>query len=127
MQNSSFKFLGFLAILILVAFGIHLFALSFTDHSLFGNQIVLSYVVNYLLAAVVLIVVEKTLNKNSAQAGFVFMAGSALKFLVFFLVFYPIYKADDEMQTVEFATFFIPYAICLITEVIYLSKQLNNQ
>jgi len=127
MQNSSFKFLGFLAILILVTFGIHLFALSFTDHSLFGNQIALSYVVNYLLAAVVLIVVEKTLNKNSAQAGFVFMAGSALKFLVFFLVFYPIYKADDEMQTVEFAAFFIPYAICLITEVIYLSKQLNNQ
>jgi hypothetical protein len=84
-------------------------------------------VVNYLLAAVVLIVVEKTLNKNSAQAGFVFMAGSALKFLVFFLVFYPIYKADDEMQAVEFAAFFIPYSICLIAEVIYLSKQLNNQ
>jgi FtsH-binding integral membrane protein len=127
MKNTSFKFLGFLAILMLVAFGIHLFALSFTDHSLLGYQIILSYVVNYLLAAVVLIVVEKTLNKNSAQAGFVFMAGSALKFLVFFLVFYPIYKADDEMQAVEFATFFIPYAICLITEVIYLSKQLNNQ
>ncbi len=127
MQNTSFKFLGFLAILILVTFGIHLFALSFTDHSLFGNQIVLSYVVNYLLAAVVLIIVEKTLNKNSAQAGFVFMAGSALKFLVFFLVFYPIYKADDKMQTIEFAAFFIPYSVCLITEVIYLSKQLNNQ
>jgi hypothetical protein len=127
MQNSSFKFLGFLAILILVTFGIHLFVLSLTDHSLFGNQIILSYGVNYLLAAVVLIVVEKTLNKNSAQAGFVFMAGSALKFLVFFLVFFPIYKADDEMLTVEFAAFFIPYAICLITEVIYLSKQLNNQ
>lgn len=127
MQNPSFKFLGFLAILLLVTFSIHLLAISLTDHSLFGNQIVLSYVVNYLLAAVVLIVVEKTLNKNSAQAGFVFMAGSALKFLVFFLVFYPIYKADDEMQAVEFATFFIPYAICLITEVAYLSKQLNNQ
>ena len=127
MQNSSFKFLGFLIILLLGAFGIHLFALSFTNHSLFGNQIILSYTVNYLLAAVVLIVVEKTLNKNSAQAGFVFMAGSALKFLVFFLVFYPIYKVDDKMQAVEFAAFFIPYAICLIAEVTYLSKQLNNQ
>ncbi len=127
MQNSNIKFLGFLAILILAVFGVHLFALSFTNHPLFGNQIILSYVLNYLLAAVVLIIVEKTLQKNSAQAGFVFMAGSALKFLVFFLVFYPIYKTDDEMQTVEFTTFFIPYAICLITEVIYLSKQLNNQ
>ncbi len=127
MKRLSFKFLGFLVILLLAAFGIHLFVLSFTDHSLFGNQIILSYVVNYILAAVVLIVVEKTLQNNSSQAGFVFMAGSALKFLVFFLVFYPIYKADDEMQAVEFAAFFIPYAICLIAEVIYLSKQLNNQ
>ncbi len=127
MQNSSFKFLGFLAILLLITFGIHLLANSFTDYSLFGNQIILSYVINYFLAAVVLVIVEKTLNKNSAQAGFVFMAGSALKFLVFFLVFYPIYKTDGEMQTIEFAAFFIPYAICLIAEVIYLSKQLNNQ
>lgn len=127
MKGSSIKFLIFLSILLLVSFGIHLFVISFTDHSLFGNEIILSYIVNYLLAAVVLIVVEKTLNNNSAQAGFVFMAGSALKFLVFFLVFYPIYKADNEMQTIEFTTFFIPYAICLITEVVYLSKQLNNQ
>jgi hypothetical protein len=31
------------------------------------------------------------------------------------------------MQTTEFAAFFVPYALCLIFEVIYLSKQLNNQ
>jgi F0F1-type ATP synthase assembly protein I len=79
------------------------------------------------LAVVIFLVVEKTLNKNSAQAGFVFMAGSALKFLIFFLVFYPTYKEDDNMKTIEFIAFFIPYSICLITEVIYLSKQLNNQ
>lgn len=127
MQNSSFKFLGFLAILLLMIFGIHLFALNFTNHSLFGNQIILSYIVNYLLAVIVLVLVEKSLNSNSAQAGFIFMAGSALKFLVFFLVFYPTYKADDKMQTIEFITFFVPYSICLIAEVIYLSKQLNNQ
>jgi len=127
MNKTSIKFLGFLAGLLIVVFLIHLLAISFTEHALFGNQIVLSYCVNYLLAAIVLIVVQKTLSNNSAQAGFVFMAGSALKFLVFFLVFYPIYKADNEMQAIEFVTFFIPYAICLTTEVIYLSKQLNNQ
>ncbi len=127
MKRKSLLFLLVLGVLLSISFGLHLFALHFTDNDLFGNQIILSYLVNYVLAAIVLIVVEKTLNKNSAQAGFVFMAGSGLKFLVFFLVFYPIYKADDKMQAIEFTAFFVPYAISLITEVIYLSKQLNNQ
>lgn len=127
MKRTSLLFLLLLGVLLSLSFGIHLLALHFTENDLFGNKIILSYVVNFILAAIVLVVVEKTLNKNSAQAGFVFMAGSGLKFLVFFLVFYPIYKEDNKMQSIEFAAFFIPYAICLITEVIYLSKQLNSQ
>ena len=127
MKRKSFLFLILLAVLLVLIFGVHVFTLHYLNKDLFGNQIILSYIINYVLAVIVLLVVEKTLNKNSAQAGFVFMAGSALKFLVFFLVFYPGYKEDGKMETVEFAAFFIPYAICLITEVIYLSKQLNNQ
>jgi FtsH-binding integral membrane protein len=127
MKRTSLLFLLLLGVLLSISFGLHLLALHFTENDLFGNQIILSYVVNFILAAIVLVVVEKTLNKNSAQAGFVFMAGSGLKFLVFFLVFYPIYNEDSKMQSIEFTAFFIPYAICLITEVIYLSKQLNNQ
>ena len=116
-----------LAVLLIFIFGMHVFILHYTNNALFGDQIIASYSINYSLAVVVFLVVEKTLNKNSAQAGFVFMAGSALKFLIFFLVFYPTYKEDDNMKTIEFMAFFIPYSICLITEVIYLSKQLNNQ
>ncbi len=127
MKRKSLLFLLILGALLSISFGLHLLVLHFTNNDLFGNQIFLSYLVNYVLAAIVLIVVEKTLSKNSAQAGFVFMAGSGLKFLVFFLVFYPIYKADNKMQAIEFTAFFVPYAISLITEVIYLSKQLNNQ
>jgi hypothetical protein len=127
MRRKSLLFLTLLAVLLILIFGAHVFILHYTNNALFGNQIVASYLINYALAVVVLLVVEKTLNKNSAQAGFVFMAGSALKFLVFFLVFYPTYKEDGNMETIEFTAFFIPYAICLITEVIYLSKQLNNQ
>lgn len=127
MNRKSLFFLLLLVLLLLLVFGAHVLVLHFLDYDVFGNQIILSYSINYLLAAVILFIIEKTLNKNSAQAGFVFMAGSALKFLVFFLVFYPVYKEDDQMQTAEFAAFFIPYATCLIAEVIYLSKQLNNQ
>lgn len=127
MKRKSLLFLVLLAVLLIIVFGVHTFILHYTNNTLFENQIVLSYLINYILAVIVLLVVEKTLNKNSAQAGFVFMAGSALKFLVFFLVFYPSYREDGKMETIEFLAFFIPYAICLITEVIYLSKQLNNQ
>jgi len=127
MKRKSLLFLLLLGALIFISFGIHLLTLHFTENDLFNNHIILSYIVNYFLAIIVLLAVERTLNKNSAQAGFVFMAGSGLKFLVFFLVFYPIYNADGKMQTIEFTAFFIPYAICLITEVVYLSKQLNNQ
>ncbi len=127
MKRKSLFFLVLLAALLIIIFGVHIFILHYTNNALFENQIVLSYLINYMLAVIVLLVVEKTLNKNSAQAGFVFMAGSALKFLVFFLVFYPAYREDGKMESIEFVTFFIPYAICLITEVIYLSKQLNNQ
>ena len=55
------------------------------------------------------------------------MAGSFVKFIIFFLVFYPIFQQDEMMQTSEFAAFFVPYAVCLAIEVVVLSKQLNNQ
>ena len=94
---------------------------------LFSDRIILSYGVNFLLAGCIYVLIQQTLKKNGTYAGFIFMAGSALKFLVFFVVFYPFYNQDDVMQKTEFTAFFIPYAVCLIMEVAYLSKQLNNQ
>lgn len=127
MKQKSINFILKLGALLLISIGVHFTLLYFTKNELFDNQIILSYFINFLLALIVLFAVEKSLNKNSAQAGFIFMAGSGLKFLIFFLVFYPIYKSDGEMATLEFAAFFVPYAICLIAEVLYLSKELNNQ
>ena len=123
----SYKFLGVLFAVITVTFTIHLLVLSLLEKSLFEHKLILSYVVNFVLAGIILLVIQRTLNKKSSQAGFIFMAGSGLKFLFFFLIFYPAYSADGNMQTIEFVAFFVPYAVCLILEVIYLSKQLNNQ
>lgn len=122
-----FLYLVKLLAALIVVFSIHLVILHYLEKSLFENMILLSYVINFILAAIVLLVIEKTMQKKSAQAGFIFMAGSGLKFLVFFLVFYPSYRADGEMKMIEFITFFIPYALSLIADVLYLSKQLNNQ
>ncbi|PVW15113.1 DUF6168 family protein [Marixanthomonas spongiae] len=126
-MRKSFRFLIFLFAVLLVTFAVHLLVLNTLEKPLFEHKIILSYVVNFILAGIILLVVQRTLKKKSSQSGFIFMAGSGLKFLIFFLVFYPAYNADGAMQTIEFVAFFVPYAVCLGLEVAYLSKQLNNQ
>ena len=127
MKSKSIKFLSILLVALVIVFGIHIAILSSLEKPIFDNLIIASYFVNFILAAVILFFVERSIKKESSQTGFIFIAGSALKFLVFFIVFNPIYKADGEMRIIEFTTFFVPYAICLMLEVVYLSKQLNNQ
>ena len=123
----TLKFLTILLLALAITFGIHIGVLFALELPLFSDRIVLSYGVNFLLATFIYLIIQQTLKKNGTQAGFIFMAGSALKFIVFFSVFYPFYNQDDVMQKTEFTAFFIPYAVCLIMEVAYLSKQLNNQ
>lgn len=127
MSTKSLRFIALLFVALLLVFSLHLLIRYISAYPLWEHQIVLSYGINFLLAVVVLFMVERSLDAKSSHSGFIFMAGSALKFLVFFLVFYPIYNADDKMETAEFSTFFIPYALCLTLEVYYLSKALNNQ
>lgn len=127
MKKPTFKFLVVLLLVLIAVFAAHLFILQNMELPIFADRIVLSYLVNYTLAAAILIFIQSKFNKKSSQTGFIFLAGSGLKFLVFFLVFYPFYREDGTMSTSEFAAFFVPYATCLILEVAFLSKQLNNQ
>lgn len=122
--------LSFLAILLLVlsvSFAVHLGVRWWAGQSLWEHLLLVSYALNYFLAGIILFAVQLSLNKKSALSGFIFIGGSALKFIVFFIVFYPYYQQDGAMLTAEFLTFFIPYAVCLVLEVAFLSKQLNNQ
>lgn len=126
MQAYLTKFTITLLLVLSVSFGIHLLVLKGLDFPLFENKIVLSYVINTLLAFVIFFSLFKLKDKYQAQIGFLFLFGSALKFLVFFIVFYPAYKADGDINKLEFAAFFIPYASSLIIETLFLSKLLNN-
>lgn len=127
MRKTTFKFLIVLLLILAVVFVVHLFILQNMKMPLFSDRIILSYTLNYIMAAAVLVVIQSKFNKKSSQTGFMFLGGSGLKFLVFFLFFYPYYQQDGLMATSEFAAFFVPYASCLTLEVVYLSKQLNNQ
>lgn len=119
-------FLSVLMLSLLVTFGLHIFALQSNNLPLWDNLIVTSYVINFILAALIFLVIYFLKDRLSNAMGFLFMAGSLLKFLVFFLVFYPVYKSDGVTDKLEISAFLIPYLIALVLETFYASKLLNS-
>jgi F0F1-type ATP synthase assembly protein I len=85
-----------------------------------------SYLVNALLAATIYIAIYFFRNRLKNNIGFLFMAGSFIKFILFFILFYPTYSADGTLDKVEFSAFFVPYAISLIVETVFMAKMLKK-
>lgn len=126
MSNPFLSFTIKATVLLTVAFCIHLGILKLLKLPIFENRIVLSYGVNLLLIVVVFGALFLLKNKYKSQLGFLFLFGSLFKFAVFFIVFYPFYKADSQISRLEFAAFFVPYSLGLIIETFSLSKWLNE-
>ena len=126
MSNPFISFTIKAVILLTLVFTIHLVVLNTFQFSLFENRIVLSYIVNLVLIIVIFGILYLLKEKYKTQLGFLFLAGSFLKFAVFFILFYPFYKLDNIITKLEFAAFFIPYVTGLILESVSLSKWLNK-
>lgn len=123
---SIFTFSIRLISVLLIAFGLHLLVLQVLEYPLLNNLIVRSYLVNLVMAFGIYVAIYKLKDTQPNNLGFIFMMGSFVKFGLFFLFFFPVYKADGEMTSLEFSSFFIPYAMSLILETLTLSKLLNN-
>ena len=108
------------------AFAFHLLVLLGLEKPFWDNLIVLSYLLNFALALGIFLALYFFRNKLGNAMGFLFMGGSLLKFAVFFVVFYPVYKNDGVIQGVEFAAFFVPYAIALVLETYFATKMLKD-
>ncbi|MCK0130565.1 DUF6168 family protein [Flavobacteriaceae bacterium F08102] len=126
MSKPLINFISLLTTSLILAFSIHLFILHQLDYPLFANKIHLAYGLNYLLALLTFWVLYRYRTTLKNQLGFIFIGFSFFKFFLFFIVFYTSYKADGQMDRLEFATFFIPYSLCLAIEVLSLSKLLNK-
>ena len=126
MSNPFKDFTVKVTALLSIAFVIHIVILKVLKLPLFDNKIVLSYVVNLLLVVTIFGLLYLSKKKFKDQLGFLFIAGSALKFGVFFVVFYPSFKLDDHISKLEFAVFFVPYGLGLILETFSLVKWLNK-
>ena len=90
------------------------------------DLLLLGYGVNFLLALVVYGFLLYFAERKSTNLGFLFLFGSTLKFVVYFLVFNPLFLEDGTLSKLEFFTFFFPYFICLAVETMALVKLLNE-
>ena len=118
-------FLRSLAATLFVGLSLHLLWRHQTGQVLFGDQLGMSYAMNFLLALVIVGLLFKYRLRIKHQVGFLFMAGSLIKFLLFFILLYPEYTQDHKIQTTEFAAFFIPYTLALTIETISAAKLLQ--
>ena len=88
-------------------------------------MIIEGYYANVILAIVIYSSLSFLKKKYNDQLGFLFMAGSFLKFGVFFIFFSPVLKADGEISRLEFLSFFVPYLVCLAAETLGIIRILN--
>ena len=126
MTKLLFRFFIVLAISISIIFIIHSLILEYLNHSVYEDRTILAYIINIVLAILIFVFLYIFRIKYRDQLGFLYMGGSMLKFTMFFILFYPVYKLDGNINKFEFAAFFIPYAISLLVETFYLIKLLNS-
>lgn len=125
-KTIPYRAIGSLFLFLAIAFSLHASFLSQQEISLGQHLTWQAYLFNFIAASVILFFLFSLKPKYQGSLGFIFMGGSLFKFLIFFLFFYPQYKADGEIQTIEFSSFFIPYAICLSIKTFILIRRVNQ-
>ena len=125
MNNFVLKFALISFIVLGVSLCVHYEIISRLDLVFNISTFFICYAVNYFLALAIFIVIDKIRVNQTELVGYIFLFGSLLKFLVYFTLIYPIFLAEGPLTKFKFLFFFIPYAICLISEVTFLVKLLN--
>lgn len=126
MIKQAIRFGFTLTITLVITLGAHYFLL--TQQNLLTENLLLfeAYAINWILAFCIFLVINFLKERKSNYLGFIFMGSSGLKFAFFFVMFYPTYKADLDLDKLEFTSFFVPYALALILETTSLIKILNK-
>lgn len=109
-----------------VFFYIHTQVLIHLGYLPYANMLIQGYFANVILAIFIVVALLFLKRKFNDQLGFLFMAGSLLKFAVFFIFFSPEFRADGEISRLEFLSFFVPYLFCLFLETFEVIRILNS-
>ncbi|MFT6921372.1 MAG: hypothetical protein ACJA1C_000366 [Crocinitomicaceae bacterium] len=127
MIKKAIGFILLLTALLGFAFVIHALLQHDLKIGAFESHIVINYCFNYILTIgffITLLVFEK---KKSNQLGFVFLAASTIKLILFLFILYPNIKEGAGLRSVEFTSFFIPYGISVVIEILYMLRILNSK
>ena len=120
------RFVLILASILLVVFFVHISTLHFLNLDLFANRIITSYVGNFEFTVAIFKYIYQNKEKKTESLGFLFLGGSMVKFLLFFIFLNPFFMQDGLVSRVEFFSFFIPYVVALVVETEQLIKELNR-
>lgn len=80
----------------------------------------------FFITLLLLIVLVRAFNGYSHNVAWLYLLGSALKFGLFILFLWPLFKADGEVSILEKTSFLIPYCCSLILETRILISKLNK-
>lgn len=125
-KSHFLRFMFQLLLLLGGALGLHLAILHLSSLDLFDNFIVASYCVNAAVTLLMYWILTNLPQRLNGSLGFVFLAGSLVKFSLFFLFFYPHYQQDNQLDRLEFFAFFAPYSLSLFWETYRLVGRLNK-
>ena len=119
MNKQLISFHLYLFIVLGGSYFIHDYIVSF-DH------LILLYTLNLSVACFVYWLIFLLRDKQKEYLGFYFLAGTIIKFIVFFKIVLPIFKENDIVSKTEFLSFFIPYLLSLFVETKSLISLLNT-
>ena len=84
-----------------------------------------SYIVNILIATVSLILLGLGIHKRKYNLTSTYLLTVVIKLLVYFFYFDPKFRSDKIVTKEEFLMFFIPYLLCLCSEIYLLSRRFS--
>ena len=120
------RYLIVLVVMLGISFVLHAWVRARSGLVSIGDLLVGSYLFNFFMAFAIVAGLYAVRFRMKQQIGFLFIGGSALKFLVFFLFFYPSFTADGSISRAEFSSFFVPYFLALATETYFTASMLQN-
>lgn len=105
------------------------FSFSVQNALLSSAQVMLlqAYAMNFIVAALLFLLIFRLRVNHPDKLGFVFMLGSGIKFTLFFVFFNPSIQFDGVTTKAEFLSFFVPYALSTLIETTSLIRLLNKE
>lgn len=126
MKNNTLSQIVICSILYFIIGAAHFYGykIYFPKHNF--SLFVSLYVGFYLFAAFVLGLLLYYFEKTSHYIGFLYLLTSALKFALFYLLSWPVFMEDNQIEITEKISFLLPYFLALIMETYILVSKLNK-